>query len=146
MPCPTGVGRAPSNCASLSIESPELPIRPDFVGKNLPTAIDEAIVANLDGVWIGTRGERDHLHPWPESLSLNEMSREAILEVLDTAESFVEVNRRTIKKVPALKGRVVASLFFEESTRTRLSFETAAKRLSARRTLPRGRVEQREEG
>ena len=64
-------------------------------------------------------------------LTLNDVSREAIVEVLDTAESFVEVNRRTIKKVPALKGRVVASLFFEESTRTRLSFETAAKRLSA---------------
>ena len=43
----------------------------------------------------------------------------------------MEVNQRSIKKVPALKGRVVASLFFEESTRTRLSFETAAKRLSA---------------
>jgi aspartate carbamoyltransferase catalytic subunit len=64
-------------------------------------------------------------------LSLNDMSRDAIIEILDTAESFVEVNQRTIKKVPALKGRVVASLFFEESTRTRLSFETAAKRLSA---------------
>ena len=64
-------------------------------------------------------------------LSLDNVSREAIVEVLDTAESFVEVNRRAIKKVPALKGRVVASLFFEESTRTRLSFETAAKRLSA---------------
>jgi aspartate carbamoyltransferase catalytic subunit len=64
-------------------------------------------------------------------LSLENVSREAIVEVLDTAESFVEVNRRSIKKVPALKGRVVASLFFEESTRTRLSFETAAKRLSA---------------
>jgi aspartate carbamoyltransferase catalytic subunit len=64
-------------------------------------------------------------------ISLNDLSREAIVEILDTAESFVEVNQRTIKKVPALKGRVVASLFFEESTRTRLSFETAAKRLSA---------------
>jgi aspartate carbamoyltransferase catalytic subunit len=64
-------------------------------------------------------------------LSLDELSGEAIVEVLDTAETFVEVNQRTIKKVPALKGRVVASLFFEESTRTRLSFETAAKRLSA---------------
>jgi aspartate carbamoyltransferase catalytic subunit len=64
-------------------------------------------------------------------LTLNDLSRDALVEVLDTAESFVEVNRRTIKKVPALKGRVVASLFFEESTRTRLSFETAAKRLSA---------------
>jgi aspartate carbamoyltransferase catalytic subunit len=64
-------------------------------------------------------------------LTLEDLSREAIVEILDTAESFVEVNQRTIKKVPALKGRVVASLFFEESTRTRLSFETAAKRLSA---------------
>ncbi|HEV3187359.1 MAG TPA: aspartate carbamoyltransferase catalytic subunit [Acidimicrobiales bacterium] len=64
-------------------------------------------------------------------LSLHDVSRDAMVEVLDVAESFVEVNQRTIKKVPALKGRVVASLFFEESTRTRLSFETAAKRLSA---------------
>jgi len=64
-------------------------------------------------------------------LTLDDFSASAILEVLDTAELFVEVNQRTIKKVPALKGRVVASLFFEESTRTRLSFETAAKRLSA---------------
>ena len=59
-------------------------------------------------------------------LTLNGVSASTIVEVLDTAESFVEVNQRTIKKVPALKGRVVASLFFEESTRTRLSFETAA--------------------
>ena len=64
-------------------------------------------------------------------LSLHDLSRPALIEVLDTAESFVEVHHRTVKKVPALKGRVVASLFFEESTRTRLSFETAAKRLSA---------------
>jgi aspartate carbamoyltransferase catalytic subunit len=64
-------------------------------------------------------------------LSLEDFTQEALVEILDVAESFVEVNQRTIKKVPALKGRVVASLFFEESTRTRLSFETAAKRLSA---------------
>jgi len=64
-------------------------------------------------------------------LTLEGLTREAIVEVLDTAESFVEVTQRTVKKVPALKGRVVASIFFEESTRTRLSFETAAKRLSA---------------
>jgi len=64
-------------------------------------------------------------------LGLEGLSAGAIVEVLDTAESFVEVNRRSIKKVPALKGRVVASLFYEESTRTRLSFETAAKRLGA---------------
>ncbi|MGA7833970.1 MAG: aspartate carbamoyltransferase catalytic subunit [Acidimicrobiales bacterium] len=64
-------------------------------------------------------------------LSLEGVTSAAMVEILDTAETFVEVNQRTIKKVPALKGRVVASLFFEESTRTRLSFETAAKRLSA---------------
>jgi len=46
-------------------------------------------------------------------------------------DSFVEVSERTIPKVPALRGRTVVSLFFEDSTRTRLSFETAAKRLSA---------------
>ena len=64
-------------------------------------------------------------------VSLNGLSRAAIVEILDTAETFAEVNSRAIKKVPTLKGKVVASLFFEESTRTRLSFETAAKRLSA---------------
>jgi aspartate carbamoyltransferase catalytic subunit len=64
-------------------------------------------------------------------LTLDGLSERALIEILDTAETFVEVQSRTVKKVPALKGRVVASLFFEESTRTRLSFETAAKRLSA---------------
>src|SRR5665811_584727 len=64
-------------------------------------------------------------------LSLEPLSSVAIVEILDHAESFAEVNARAIRKVPTLKGRVVASLFFEESTRTRLSFETAAKRLSA---------------
>ncbi len=64
-------------------------------------------------------------------LTLEGLSARALVEILDTAETFVEVQSRTVKKVPALKGRVVASLFFEESTRSRLSFETAAKRLSA---------------
>jgi aspartate carbamoyltransferase catalytic subunit len=64
-------------------------------------------------------------------VTLNDLSASANVEVQDTAETFAEVSTRAIKKVPTLKGRVVASLFFEESTRTRLSFETAAKRLSA---------------
>jgi aspartate carbamoyltransferase catalytic subunit len=51
--------------------------------------------------------------------------------ILSTAQSFTEVNSRQLKKVPALRGRTVALLFFENSTRTRLSFELAAKRLSA---------------
>src|SRR5690606_28709725 len=52
-------------------------------------------------------------------------------EVMTLTDSFVEVSERQIPKVPALRGRTVVSLFFEDSTRTRLSFETAAKRLSA---------------
>ena len=64
-------------------------------------------------------------------VGLDELTAEEIAHILDTAESFREVSTRSIKKVPALRGRVVALLFFEESTRTRMSFELAASRLSA---------------
>jgi aspartate carbamoyltransferase catalytic subunit len=57
--------------------------------------------------------------------------RETLEELLRLSDSFAEVSTRPIPKVPALRGRTVATLFFEDSTRTRLSFETAAKRLSA---------------
>ncbi len=59
------------------------------------------------------------------------LGRDDVEGLLDLTDSFVEVSARAIPKVPALRGRTVASLFFEDSTRTRLSFETAAKRLSA---------------
>ncbi len=64
-------------------------------------------------------------------LGLDELSAQEIVHILDTAESFKEVSTRSIKKVPALRGKVVALLFFEDSTRTRMSFELAASRLSA---------------
>ncbi len=64
-------------------------------------------------------------------LGLEELSREEIIHILDTAESFREVSTRSIKKVPTLRGRVVVNLFFEPSTRTNVSFTLAAKRLSA---------------
>jgi aspartate carbamoyltransferase catalytic subunit len=64
-------------------------------------------------------------------LALAELSREEILEVLDLAVSMKEVLQRPIKKVPSLRGRTVVNLFFEASTRTRSSFEIAAKVLSA---------------
>ncbi len=64
-------------------------------------------------------------------VGLDELSAEEIVHILDTAESFKEVSTRSIKKVPALRGKVVALLFFEDSTRTRMSFELAASRLSA---------------
>jgi len=63
--------------------------------------------------------------------SLIDLTKEEILTILDTAEKFKEINSRDIKKVPALKGKTIANLFFEPSTRTRTSFEIAAKRLSA---------------
>jgi aspartate carbamoyltransferase catalytic subunit len=64
-------------------------------------------------------------------LSIDDLGAEGIDEVLRVTERFVEVSKRAIPKVPALRGKTVVSLFFEDSTRTRLSFETAARRLSA---------------
>ena len=64
-------------------------------------------------------------------LSIADLGRDGIEELLRLTDSFVEVSERKIPKVPTLRGRTVVSLFYEDSTRTRLSFETAAKRLSA---------------
>lgn len=64
-------------------------------------------------------------------LGIDELSREDIVTILDTAESFKEINTRDIKKVPTLRGKTIINLFFENSTRTRTSFEIAGKRLSA---------------
>jgi len=64
-------------------------------------------------------------------LGLEGMSAEALTALLDTAASFKEISERDIKKVPALRGKTVINLFYEPSTRTRTSFEIAAKRLSA---------------
>src|SRR6187455_3774987 len=64
-------------------------------------------------------------------LSLAPLSVDEVKLLLETADSFKEVTGREIKKVPALRGRTVINLFFEPSTRTRTSFELAAKRLSA---------------
>ena len=64
-------------------------------------------------------------------LGLEELSSEEIELILDQADSFKEISERPIKKVPALRGKTVVNLFFEASTRTRTSFELAAKRLSA---------------
>src|SRR5256885_6975892 len=64
-------------------------------------------------------------------LGISELSAGEITHLLDTAETFRDVSKREIKKVPALRGRTVINLFFESSTRTRTSFEIAAKRLSA---------------
>ena len=74
---------------------------------------------------LNEKGELQHL------LSIEGLPREIVLQILDTAESFVGVTEREVKKVPLLRGKSVFNLFFEPSTRTRTTFEIAAKRLSA---------------
>jgi aspartate carbamoyltransferase catalytic subunit len=74
--------------------------------------------------WAASGG-RHHL------LSIEDLGVEGITEILRVSDAFVEVGQRAIPKVPSLRGRTVVTLFAEQSTRTRLSFETAAKRLSA---------------
>jgi len=71
--------------------------------------------------------------PWTKKdlLGLEYLTAEEIELILETAESFKEVSTREIKKVPALRGKTAVNLFYEPSTRTRVSFEVAAKRLSA---------------
>src|SRR5258707_7564545 len=74
---------------------------------------------------LNANGELQHL------LSIEGLPREILIQILDTAESFVGVTEREVKKVPILRGKSVFNLFFEASTRTRTTFEIAAKRLSA---------------
>ncbi len=74
---------------------------------------------------LGPNGELRHL------LSIEGLPRDVLKHILDTAASFVSVTEREIKKVPLLRGKSVFNLFFEPSTRTRTTFEIAAKRLSA---------------
>jgi aspartate carbamoyltransferase catalytic subunit len=64
-------------------------------------------------------------------IGLEHLSVEQITSILDTAEPFKEISERAIKKVPVLRGKTIVNLFFEASTRTRISFEFAEKRLSA---------------
>ena len=64
-------------------------------------------------------------------LSAGDLTKDDAIRVLDTAEEMLSVASRPIKKLPTLRGRTVVNLFFEDSTRTRISFEAAAKRLSA---------------
>ena len=88
----------------------------------LDTATSESVVADAGA----------HPVAMPRHLlAIDGLGRDGIVEVLRVTDSFVEVASRAIPKVPALRGRTVATLFFEDSTRTRVSFETAAKRLSA---------------
>ena len=113
----------------------ELPVRPDYVGKNLPTARGERVnvhVVEIDGEdSVSIADDRGGSALMRHLLSINDLTRDDMERILDRAAAFEEVSDRDIKKVPALRGRTVLNLFYEASTRTRSSFELAAKRLSA---------------
>jgi len=77
------------------------------------------------GLQIDDQGRLRHF------LSISGLNRQLLTDILDTAESFAGVTEQTVKKVPLLRGKTIVNLFFEASTRTRTTFELAAKRLSA---------------
>ena len=73
----------------------------------------------------------DHHGRLKHFLTIEGLGSEMLTKILDTAESFASVNDQHVKKVPLLRGKTIVNLFFEASTRTRTTFELAAKRLSA---------------
>ncbi|MCU0734378.1 MAG: aspartate carbamoyltransferase catalytic subunit [Methylotetracoccus sp.] len=81
--------------------------------------------ANATTLQLDSSGNLRHF------LSIEGLSRSLLVRIMDTAESFTSVTRQAVKKVPLLRGKTVVNLFFETSTRTRTTFELAAKRLSA---------------
>ena len=78
-----------------------------------------------NNIQLDTKGRLKHF------LTIEGIDRSLFIEILDYAESFAAVGERAVKKVPLLRGKTIANLFFEPSTRTRTTFELAAKRLSA---------------
>src|SRR6476646_496870 len=83
----------------------------------------------MPAIWCGA--DVSALSLGKDLVGLESLSPDQIRLILDTAEPFKEVSERPIKKVPALRGKTIVNLFFEASTRTRISFEFAEKRLSA---------------
>ncbi len=90
-----------------------------------PRPVPWADLRNARNPQLTADGQLQHL------LSIAGLSRETLTHILDTAESFLSLNDRDVKKVPLLRGKSVFNIFFENSTRTRTTFEIAAKRLSA---------------
>ena len=115
----------PETGATAGVGGPEAPMRqgdaPEIVDAPMPPGPNPSAPTPS----ALTPGAGRHL------LSISDLGPEGIEEVMRLTDSFVEVSSRAIPKVPALRGKTVVSLFFEDSTRTRLSFETAARRLSA---------------
>ncbi|MCW8923143.1 MAG: aspartate carbamoyltransferase catalytic subunit [Gammaproteobacteria bacterium] len=88
-------------------------------------ATDSLIGHDAWNIQLDKNGKLKHF------LTVEGLSTELLTNILDTAESFANINEQSVKKVPLLRGKTIANLFFEASTRTRNTFELAAKRLSA---------------
>lgn len=80
---------------------------------------------NPSAIQLDAQGSLKHF------LTIEGLSRELLIEILDQTEGFLGIAEQAVKKVPLCRGKIVANLFFETSTRTRTTFELAAKRLSA---------------
>jgi aspartate carbamoyltransferase catalytic subunit len=79
----------------------------------------------MNSIQLDSQGRLRHF------LGIEGLKKELLVDILDTAASFINIDRKSIKKVPILRGKTIINLFFEPSTRTRTTFELAAKRLSA---------------
>jgi aspartate carbamoyltransferase catalytic subunit len=90
-----------------------------------PVSKDRGLAAMSRNIQLDAQGRLRHF------LSIEGLKRSLLVEILDLAESFAGVTEQTVKKVPLLRGKTIVNLFFEASTRTRVTFELAAKRLSA---------------
>ena len=115
----------------------ELPIRADYVGKNIPTSLAESVrvlLAETDGSGRGQiagTGERERPHDQAPALRRPTWTPTTADRSWTPPPRWPAVAGREVKKLPTLRGRTVVNLFYEDSTRTRISFEAAAKRLSA---------------
>ncbi len=93
---------------------------------NKPARPTDSLIGNDSwNIQLDTKGRLKHF------LTIEGLGSEILTNILDTAESFANVNEQSVKKVPILRGKTIVNLFFEASTRTRTTFELAAKRLSA---------------
>ena len=115
----------------------ELPLRADYVGKNVPTSRNDNIKVLLtehdgrDGVLIASHGGPQAMST-RHLLSAADLTRDEATAILDDADRFREaLLGREVKKLPTLRGRTVITMFYENSTRTRVSFEVAGKWMSA---------------
>src|SRR5690606_32112992 len=116
----------------------ELPIAPDYVGTTVSTLASQLVMVELKAqghkqnkIWLINKDLTMSKLSQKHLIGIKDITRDDIELIFETADNFKEIINRPIKKVPSLRDVTIANVFFENSTRTRLSFELAEKRLSA---------------